>query len=78
MGEHVVQEAKIPILRGEVSRPKFSEFTCVLKVHCPYCDEKHTHGWPIGVSENTVEHRGAHCSSNTPFKSTGYYIGPNK
>lgn len=35
--------------------------------YCQYCQCEHTHGAFDG-------HRAAHCISETPFRSTGYYV----
>jgi hypothetical protein len=47
-----------------------------LDVWCPYCKREHNHGWvrPEKITVAGVEHRGAHCSDDSPFRDGGYWI----
>ena len=55
-------EEGIPTLIGYPTEIVYS-----VQVWCPYCMKWHTHGAKNG-------HRVAHCTINTPFSGTGYYI----
>lgn len=58
----------LPILRGRV-------IGTLIYVHCPYCDDEHTHGWEPGETKPTM--RCAHChDQRSPFDQSGYYIAP--
>lgn len=43
-----------------------------VRAWCPFCAEWHTHS--IGPEEVGRVHRAAHCSGDSPFRETGYYL----
>ena len=61
-------QGSIPVVVPESVHP--ARDTRLVTIRCPWCDRKHTHGWPYGETE--IGHRVAHCHNRA--RSTGYYI----
>ncbi len=67
---------KKPVLRGYLKDDQ-------IHVHCPFCDQEHSHGIPSGSEEETIllkgklTHRNAHCKDSQGRKAFtgGYWIG---
>lgn len=41
-------------------------------IACPYCNQHHTHGWPLGTGAAGLGHRVSHCYTGRPNK--GYNL----
>src|SRR5262245_34245591 len=76
---------KKPLLRGFLSwgdwskhptKPGWEYRYATLSVWCPYCCRFHQHGWDPKDNGRVVGHRVAHCMTETPFDTGGYYISP--
>lgn len=60
-----------PVLRGFLFNDRKQ-----ITVWCPYCNMEHGHCWDPEAPDWNVEHRVAHCTEVSPFRTgDGYFIG---
>lgn len=71
-------KADQPLLVGRLRLGRGNRFRPLLMIDvwCPHCKREHNHGWeePPFLADR-VEHRCAHCGSDSPFARAGYWIG---
>ena len=79
------QDPRLPVLRGNLSLGDWFDDLQqagwqyrggLVRVHCPFCDSVHQHGWDLKHDYKVLGHRWAHCGDGTtPASANGYYVG---